>query len=188
MMDLHLEEPPRHSRRRVLGMLAGAAVGAALSRDVYAATAPADRRRLTFVHTHTSEHLDVVYAGPGGYHAHGLAQVNEFLRDFRTNDVHVIDPKLLDLLHALANSVRSTEPFHVISGYRSPRTNSTLRSHSSGVAKYSLHMEGKAIDIRLPGVALTRVRDRALGLARGGVGYYPGSDFVHVDTGRVRAW
>ena len=95
---------------------------------------------------------------------------------------------MLDLLHSLARSVGTTEPFHVISGYRSPRTNLALRGHSSGVARYSLHMEGKAIDIRLPGVGLTRVRDTALGLAQGGVGYYPGSDFVHVDTGRVRVW
>ncbi len=160
----------------------------ALSRDAYAAAATHGQRRLAFVHTHTNEQLDVVYAGPDGYHAGNLSRVNEFLRDFRTSDVHPIDPKLLDILHALARSVTSTEPFHVISGYRSPRTNSTLRSHSAGVAKYSLHMEGKAIDIRLPDVALGRLRDRALRLARGGVGYYPGSDFVHVDTGRVRAW
>jgi uncharacterized protein YcbK (DUF882 family) len=114
--------------------------------------------------------------------------VNEFLRDFRTSEVHEIDPRLLDLLHKLAHSVGASEPFHVISGYRSPRTNSALRAHSSGVAKYSLHMEGKAIDIRLPGTRLTQVRDSARALAIGGVGYYPGSNFVHVDTGRVRTW
>jgi len=188
MTDLEIEGPSRLSRRRALGLLAGAAVGMAFGGDALAATAIDSERRLAFVHTHTGETLDLIYAGANGYHAPSLVRVNELLRDFRTSDVHVIDPKLLDLLHALARSARSTEPFHVISGYRSPRTNAGLRAHSSGVAKYSLHMEGKAIDIRLPGVTLSRVRDKALGLARGGVGYYPGSDFVHVDTGRVRAW
>ena len=110
----------------------------------YCASAVANsERRLAFVHTHTGETLDLDYAGAKGYQAESLIKVNEFLRDFRTSDVHVIDPKLLDLLHALARSVRTTEPFHVISGYRSPRTNSTLRAHSTGVAKYSLHMEGQ---------------------------------------------
>lgn len=169
-------------------MMATVAIGVAVSRDLLAAPVSDPTRRLSFIHTHTHEELELVYAGPDGYRAQSLARVNEFLRDFRTSDVHVIDPKLLDTLHALARSSKSTEPFHVISGYRSPRTNSALRAHSAGVAKYSLHMEGKAIDLRLPGVSLGHLRDRALGLARGGVGYYPGSDFVHVDTGRVRAW
>jgi len=188
MIDAEAAEPSRLSRRRAIGLLTGAAVGMALSSDALAGAVAASDRRLAFVHTHTGETLDLVYAGATGYQADSLVKVNEFLRDFRTSDVHAIDPTLLDLLHSLARSVKSTDPFHVISGYRSPRTNSALRAHSAGVAKYSLHMEGKAIDIRLPGVALTRVRDRALGLARGGVGYYPGSDFVHVDTGRVRVW
>ena len=169
-------------------MLAGAAVGMAFAGEVHAASAIGSDRRLAFVHTHTGETLDLIYAGSRGYNTQSLAKVNELLRDFRTSDVHTIDPKLLDLLHSLALSVGTSEPFHVISGYRSPRTNSALRAHSNGVAKYSLHMEGKAIDIRLPGVRLTSVRDKALGLAQGGVGYYPGSDFVHVDTGRVRVW
>ena len=188
MLETEIKEPSRLSRRRAIGLLAGAAVGLALGRDAEAATAMEGERRLAFVHTHTGETLDLVYAGAAEYQARSLVKVNEFLRDFRTSEVHLIDPKLLDLLHALARSAKTTEPFHVISGYRSPRTNSALRGHSSGVAKYSLHMEGRAIDIRLPGVALTSVRDRARGLARGGVGYYPGSDFVHVDTGRVRVW
>ena len=187
MTNVEIADASRLSRRRAIGLLAGAAVGMAMSSDVFASAA-VESRRLAFVHTHTGETLDLIYRGAQGYRAESLLKVNEFLRDFRTSDVHVIDPALLDLLHALAKSARTTEPFHVISGYRSPRTNAALRAHSSGVGKYSLHMEGKAIDIRLPGVALTHVRDRALGLARGGVGYYPGSNFVHVDTGRVRAW
>jgi len=183
------EGPSRLSRRQAIGLLAGGAVGLALGRDALAAPAAIGvERRLAFVHTHTRETLDLVYAGAAGYQAQSLSKVNEFLRDFRTSEVHVIDPKLLDLLHALAKSMKTTEPFHVISGYRSPRTNAALRGHSNGVAKYSLHMDGKAIDIRLPGIKLNTVRDSALGLARGGVGYYPGSNFVHVDTGRVRVW
>jgi uncharacterized protein YcbK (DUF882 family) len=188
MNEAQIERPSRLSRRQAIGLLAGGAVGLAFGRDALAAPIIGGERRLAFVHTHTHETLDLVYAGAAGYQANSLLKVNEFLRDFRTSEVHIIDPKLLDLLHALAKSMKSTEPFHVISGYRSPRTNAALRGHSNGVAKYSLHMEGKAIDIRLPGSKLSTVRDSALGLARGGVGYYPGSDFVHVDTGRVRVW
>ena len=176
-----------HSRRTALGVLAGAALGALLpsSSEAKAAAAP---RSLAFWHTHTRESLEVAFADGAGYRAAGLTRVNAFLRDFRTDEVHTIDPSLLDLLHRLGGELHASEPFHVISGYRSPRTNLTLRSHSAGVAKYSLHMEGKAIDIRLPGVRLSRLREAALDLKLGGVGYYPGSDFVHVDTGRVRAW
>jgi uncharacterized protein YcbK (DUF882 family) len=188
MSEETVGRPSRFSRRQAIGLLAGAAVGMAFGRDAQAASFIGAERRLSFVHTHTNETLDLVYAGAAGYQANSLTKVNEFLRDFRTSEVHVIDPKLLDLLHALGKSMKSTEPFHVISGYRSPRTNAALRAHSDGVAKYSLHMEGKAIDIRVPGIALNALRDSALGLARGGVGYYPGSNFVHVDTGRVRLW
>lgn len=188
MTERELVVAPGLSRRRVLGLLTGAAAGLALGSDVLAASLSAEPRRLAFVHTHTRETLDLVYATGLNYAPQSLARVNEFLRDFRTSDVHVIDPALLDLLHALARSMKATEPFHVISGYRSPRTNAALRAHSAGVAKYSLHMEGKAIDIRLPGATLAAVRDSARQLARGGVGYYPDSDFVHVDTGRVRMW
>ena len=189
MPELETLALARPSRRRALGLLAGAAVGLAFNQTLGAAGAPvAADRSLAFLHTHTGEALEVTYAGAKGYLAKGLTRVNEFLRDFRTSEVHEIDPRLLDLLHKLAHSVGASEPFHVISGYRSPRTNSVLRAHSSGVAKYSLHMEGKAIDIRLPGTRLTQVRDSARALAIGGVGYYPGSNFVHIDTGRVRTW
>jgi uncharacterized protein YcbK (DUF882 family) len=176
-----------HSRRTALGVLAGAAIGCLLPGGAEA-SAPAPSRTLAFWHTHTREGLEVAFADAAGYRAAGLARVNAFLRDFRTDEVHDIDPGLLDLLHRLAGEVHAAEPFHVISGYRSRRTNGALRSRSAGVAKYSLHMEGKAIDIRLPGVRLSRLREAALDLKLGGVGYYPGSDFVHVDTGRVRTW
>ena len=117
-----------------------------------------------------------------------MSSINHLLRDFRTGDVHAIDPKLLDLLHALRSATGSRKPFEVISGYRSPVTNHDLRALSDGVASGSLHMKGQAIDIRLGDVKLTALRDAARALGRGGVGYYAESNFVHVDTGRVRFW
>lgn len=176
------------SRRTALRILGAAAVGVAVNPSAVIASPTAVPRALSFWHTHTRESLQVAFATASGYLDAGLTRVNAFLRDFRTQEVHAIDPALLDLLHRLRGELSASEPFHVISGYRSPRTNGALRAHSTGVAKYSLHMEGKAIDIRVPGVPLARLRDAALDLKLGGVGYYPGSDFVHVDTGRVRTW
>jgi uncharacterized protein YcbK (DUF882 family) len=143
---------------------------------------------LTFAHLHTAERLRVEYMDGVRYLPQALSAVNHLLRDFRTGDVHDIDPALLDLLHALHASAGSRRPYEVISGYRSPRTNTMLRSHGDGVASGSLHMQGRAIDIRLADVPLAALRDAALDLGRGGVGFYPASDFVHVDTGRVRRW
>lgn len=145
-------------------------------------------RVLRFAHTHTGEHLDVEYFSQGLYQPDALASLNHFLRDFRTGDVHAIDEGLLDLLHTLSGLTETSKPFQVISGYRSPKTNAMLRQRSEGVAAGSLHMQGQAIDIRLPDVPLTGLRKAALSLKRGGVGFYPASGFVHVDTGRVRSW
>lgn len=145
-------------------------------------------RELRFLHTHTGERLAVEYAGLDGYLPDALATVNHFLRDFRTGDVHDIDPSLLDLLHRLTTLTGSNRPFEVISGYRSPATNAQLRLRSEGVASSSLHMVGQAIDIRLGDVPLAALRSAALSARGGGVGYYPSSNFVHVDTGRVRFW
>jgi uncharacterized protein YcbK (DUF882 family) len=145
-------------------------------------------RELRFAHTHTGERLTVEYFGGGTYLQEALVTINHFLRDFRTNEVHTIDPGLLDLLHSLTDLTGSTRPFQVISGYRSPATNEMLRHHSEGVAAGSLHMKGQAIDIRLADVPLPKLRKAALAARRGGVGYYPASDFVHVDTGRIRTW
>jgi uncharacterized protein YcbK (DUF882 family) len=147
-----------------------------------------DVRGLSLTHLHTGEHLDVNYWEAGRYRGSSLHAVDRVLRDWRTGEVHEIDPALLDLLHALAAETGTSEPFHVICGYRSPKTNSMLASKSNGVASKSLHLVGKAIDIRLPDVPLKRLRDAAIRLQKGGVGYYPGSNFVHVDTGRVRTW
>jgi uncharacterized protein YcbK (DUF882 family) len=145
-------------------------------------------RRLCFHHTHTNEKLDLIYRDATGYRADTLAQVNQILRDHRSGESMAMDPALLDLLGDLYDVHGSRGEFQVISGYRSPATNDMLRGRSNGVVKNSLHMQGKAIDIRLTGVATSDLRDSALELARGGVGYYSSSDFIHVDTGRVRRW
>jgi uncharacterized protein YcbK (DUF882 family) len=162
--------------------------GFALAPLATADEAPPDRRSLTLVHTHTGETLSTVYFQNGNYLAPSLEHVNHFLRDFRTNEVHSIDPGLLDILFDLQAQAHHAGPFEVISGYRSPQTNAALRRQSSAVAEHSLHMEGRAIDIRLRGFATAKLRDLAIALHRGGVGYYAASDFVHVDTGRVRVW
>jgi uncharacterized protein YcbK (DUF882 family) len=145
-------------------------------------------RELRFTHTHTGERLAVEYFSGGSYLQDALATIDQFLSDFRTGEVHAIDPGLLDLLHSLAGLTESRQPFQVISGYRSPATNEMLRHRSEGVAAGSLHMKGRAIDMRLADVPLAKLRQSALALRGGGVGYYPASDFVHVDTGRVRTW
>jgi uncharacterized protein YcbK (DUF882 family) len=176
-----------HSRREVVraGMAAAGAVSALL---VAPAWAEASSRRVAFHNLHTGESLDAVYWEQGAYVSDALSAVNHVLRDFRTGDTYPIEPRLLDLLAALSNHVGAAGPFHVISGYRSPKTNAMLHEQSIGVASNSLHMKGLAIDIRLADVDLARLRQAALALGGGGVGYYPASDFVHVDVGPVRHW
>lgn len=147
-----------------------------------------DERKLSFYHTHTDRRLDVVYARGGEYLDEGLDRIEAFLSDFRTGDRREIDPKLLDLLYDLRAAVGSRGRYEVISAYRSPQTNEMLRGRSSGVASKSQHMVGKAIDVRLRDVPLKQLRDTAIEMRRGGVGYYPESDFVHLDTARVRRW
>lgn len=147
-----------------------------------------DERQLSFYHTHTDRRLDVVYARGGEYVDEGLDRIEAFLSDFRTGDRREIDPELLDLLYDLRAAVGSRGRYEVISAYRSPKTNEMLRGRSGGVASKSQHMVGKAIDVRLRDVPLKRLRDTAIEMQRGGVGYYPESDFVHLDTARVRRW
>ena len=175
-----------YSRRTLLGRALTVVPVIAIPRRLFAESARV--RALRFTHTHTGERLAIEYFSDGTYWPDALATVNHFLRDFRTGDVHVIDPELLDLLHRLAGTTESSKPFQVISGYRSPATNEMLRHRSEGVAAGSLHMSGQAIDIRLADVPLAKLRRAAFEVHRGGVGYYPTSDFVHVDTGRVRLW
>lgn len=145
-------------------------------------------RRLAFDNLHTGEKLDVAYWENGAYLPDALMAVNRVLRDHRTNEVHTIEPHLLDLLTALSLKTDQTPRFEVISGYRSASTNALLHAASGEVAVGSLHMQGEAIDIRMTGLDLSYLRNAALSLDMGGVGYYPESDFVHVDVGRVRRW
>jgi len=145
--------------------------------------------RLRFYHIHTGERLDVVYRRGESYDSDAEAQINQYLRDYRTGDVRDYDPSLFDLLHDLMVSLgRPDGEINVVCGYRTPLTNEFLRTHGHGVARHSLHMQAMAIDIRIPGVPTVKIRDAALALRRGGVGYYAASDFVHVDVGRVRRW
>jgi uncharacterized protein YcbK (DUF882 family) len=151
-----------------------------------AATAPA--RELAFHCLHTGDTVSAVYWEGGHYVRHGLAAIDHVLRDFRTGEVRSIDPYLLDLVHRLQLTMAYDGPVHVISGYRSPKTNAMLAQRSGKVAKNSYHVKGMAIDLRLPGRRLEDVRDIARQLGGGGVGFYPDSQFVHMDTGPVRAW
>jgi uncharacterized protein YcbK (DUF882 family) len=150
--------------------------------------ASAAPRRLAFHHTHTGEALDIEYSEAGRYLPDALSTIDHLLRDFRNNEVHPIDPALLDTLYALRQQTGSTAPFEIISAFRSPATNAMLAGKGGGVATRSLHLSGQAIDIRLPGVATADLRDAGMRLRAGGVGYYPDSDFVHIDTGRIRHW
>jgi uncharacterized protein YcbK (DUF882 family) len=174
-------------RRRFLGFAALSAAGFVTS-PVFGQTRPHGERVLAFENLHTGERLKTVYWADGRYLNSSMADINHILRDHRTNDIMAMDPQLLDLLHELSLTVESSKPFGIISGYRSPATNAKLRANSSGVAKRSMHMDGKAIDIRLPGYRLSDLRRAALSLRGGGVGYYPRSGFIHMDTGRIRSW
>lgn len=181
MHDHHLAN---RTRRRLLAGL-GALPLLLGGRFTYAQ--PAEPRALDFVHTHTDEKLSVVYFHNGDYLPDALSAVENLLRDFRTGERHPIDVALLDILHEL-RSAHGGGSFEIISAYRSPITNATLAGKSTGVARNSLHMQGRAIDVRLAGRDTGSLRDAAVALARGGVGYYPESDFIHLDTGRVRRW
>lgn len=146
-------------------------------------------RRLRLFHTHTGERLDIVYKRGYAYIPEALHKLDHFLRDHRNGTEHAYDPRVFDLLADLTASVgRPEAEISIICGYRTPWSNEYLRTHSTGVAKNSLHMQAEAIDIRLPGTRTADFREAALALRRGGVGYYPESDFIHVDVGRVRRW
>jgi uncharacterized protein YcbK (DUF882 family) len=149
---------------------------------------PRALRSLSFENTHTGEILQAIYWSDGAYRPDALSGINRILRDHRSGEVKEIDTKLLDLLHSIRERLGSCEPFHVISGYRSPATNAMLRRKGRRVAAGSLHTAGRAIDVRLPGTLLGDLRAAARAIGAGGVGFYPSSDFVHVDTGRVREW
>jgi uncharacterized protein YcbK (DUF882 family) len=177
------------TRRRLLqvgGALAGMSAAGVLARPARAGALTA--KRISLRNLHTGEQLESEYFRGGAYIPDALAAVQVLLRDFRNDQQHVIDPKLMDYLYDVARRMGVDPVFSVISGYRSPQTNAQLRERSGGVARHSLHLEGRAVDVRLAGVDCADLAGRALELARGGVGYYRKSDFVHLDTGAFRTW
>lgn len=145
-------------------------------------------RKIDFLNLHTNESLHCCYWEYGEYRQDGLNEINYILRDHRANEVYAMDRALIDLLQAIHDSVGSNAPYHVISAYRSAKTNEHLRKTVSGVAKQSLHVQGKAIDVRLPDIKLSQLRDVAISYQAGGVGYYQDSQFIHLDVGRTRTW
>ncbi len=175
----------RHHGRRDFFALATAGF---LSAPALAFGKQPEQRRLAFHHLHTGESLDVVYWADGRYLPDATSRIDRLLRDFRADKVHAINLKLLDLLVALRYRLQVEAPYHVIGGYRCPATNAMLREETTGVAANSLHMAGSAIDLCVPGTALAAVYRTALAMKAGGVGYYPRSNFVHVDVGPVRHW
>ena len=176
-------------RRRIIAFgLGAAALALSPLKGALAALPQSGTRALSLVSTHTNEHISAIYWRDGVYDKGALKDINYVLRDHRTGEIARMDPQLLDLLVELHRRTGSRKAFQIISAYRSPKTNAMLASASGGVAKHSMHMEAKAVDIRLYDVKLADLRDTALGMKAGGVGYYAKSDFVHVDTGRVRRW
>jgi uncharacterized protein YcbK (DUF882 family) len=177
------------NRRRVLlsgGALAGATLAARLTT---AEAKDADEsRHIELYSLHTAERLNIVYWRDAAYDAAALEKIEQLLRDFRNNERHEIDPKLLDYLTTVAAALGKEPKFSVISGYRSPQTNQRLHEKSSGVSEHSLHMQGRAMDVRLNGIDCAELAARAIELKLGGVGYYRASDFVHLDTGKFRTW
>ncbi|MEJ2525163.1 MAG: DUF882 domain-containing protein [Desulfuromonadales bacterium] len=191
MMNTINDSNPFYLRRRQL--LKAGLLGVVFCLNPLSARASlwegSDARSLSLVNTHTGEHLrQVVYWEKGAYLPDALQHINYVLRDHRTDQVHKIDPMTLDLMAAMSRKLEARQPFEIISGYRSPQTNAKLRKTSQGVAKNSYHLKGMAVDLRLPKVSLKSVRQAALELRMGGVGYYPQSQFVHVDSGPVRTW
>jgi uncharacterized protein YcbK (DUF882 family) len=179
-----------YSRRQFLSRMTGLAVaGAALAVAPQALAAQPAARSLAFEHTSTGQHMRITYAVGNRYLPEALTRLNAFLRDHHNGAIGRMDPRLFDLLHRLQLTLGADGPFEIICGYRCPKTNAQLRAKGrGGVAKNSLHMEGKAIDLRLAGTSLRDLRDAAVDSRIGGVGFYPGSKVVHVDTGPVRSW
>jgi uncharacterized protein YcbK (DUF882 family) len=174
------------TRRRLLRI--GASTTLALAAGPARALTPERPRSLGLQHLHTGESLRTVYWADGKYQPESLREIDHLLRDHRSGSATSMDLGLLDLLYELQTTVGSRRSYEIVSGYRSPQTNEVLRRQDRGVARRSYHMKGMAVDLRLPGCELAVLRRAARDLHRGGVGYYPDSDFVHVDTGRVRFW
>jgi uncharacterized protein YcbK (DUF882 family) len=174
-------------RRREL-LIVGAFGAAAGMLKSAVSLAGEDSRGITLTNLHTDEHLSIDYFRGGAYDRDALAKLEVLLRDFRNGERHEIDPKLMDYLVAVAKSAGREPKYSVISGYRSPETNASLHARSNGVSEHSLHMQGRAIDVRMAGIDCRELAAKAIELKRGGVGYYRASDFVHLDTGAFRTW
>lgn len=183
-----LTAPVDASRRRLLKGALIAAPAIVAARYSEPAEAASESRQIAFFNTHTDETLEIIYYSAGEYRKDALEKLNVVLRDHRTGDVGKIDPALFDQLVDVAHAAGADPRFEVISGFRSAASNEKLRAQGNGVARRSLHLDGKAIDVRLKGVKCARLCEVALDLERGGVGLYSKSDFVHLDTGRVRHW
>ena len=176
------------SRRYVISAAIPLALGAVLARPAFAVQVAEPSRALSFRHMYTGEQVTTTYKARGRYIQNGVAQIDHILRDWRTDETVAIDPKLLDMIWDMQKILGSRAPVDVISGYRTQETNEMLATTNSGVAEHSQHLFGKALDFRLADRGLDKIRRVAIALRRGGVGYYPRSGFVHVDTGRVRVW
>jgi uncharacterized protein YcbK (DUF882 family) len=180
--------PSAIRRRELLSLGAGLGV-AAIAAPAWALQLGDEApRRAALKNLHTGDAFDDVYFEEGRYLPDALAEAQRVLRDWRTGDEHFMEPSLFDALHAIRDRLETRAPFQIISGYRSPRTNAMLHARSKGVASNSQHTLGKAVDVRLQGVDLRNLQRAALDVKAGGVGFYPVSDFVHVDVGRVRQW
>jgi len=184
------------NRRSFLGMGAATLAGVVVPAVVAPASAANFKsgviskgaRRLSFRNAHTGESFSGVYRVGDKYLPEAFQQINTVMRDFRTNQVYPMDPRVMDIIYTVQRLSGRRTPFEILSGYRSPKTNTMLRNSSTGVAKKSLHMEGRAVDLRMDGFSTKRLRDLAVSLRAGGVGYYSRSDFIHIDSGDVRSW
>ena len=185
--DLSLHNP----KRRLFTAGIGVGLGMSMSTRAFAALPAAlsdPERRLRLTNAHTWEKLDVVYWADGAYIPEALGEINHLMRDHRANRVKAMDVALIDQLYVLISSLKTKERVHILSGYRTPETNAALRRNSSGVAKHSLHMEARAMDINIPTIPSRIIQKSAIAMKAGGVGHYPGPGFVHIDTGTVRSW
>ncbi len=187
---LDYELPADQGRRKFLKTFAVSTLAGLAAPGVYAAKSryPA-HKALALANLHTGEKIKAVYFEHGRYLPDAIKEIEWLMRDYRTDQAHRIDRALLDQIHELKHRLGvSHKPVQILSGYRSPFTNKQLRKQSRGVAKNSLHMQGRAVDLQIEGVNVSRLRAAAVAMGKGGVGYYPGSGFVHIDTGAVRTW
>jgi uncharacterized protein YcbK (DUF882 family) len=187
MMVMHNQSYLPANRRTFLKLGASALMAALCPWPAAAAVNPGNRI-LSFYNIHTKETLTTCYYANGKFVQRALGRISHIMRDHRTGDIQPVDPELLNLLHQIVLQIQPASPISIVSGYRSPRTNAALRRITGGVSQNSLHMEGRAIDFRIPGYRTDGIRELAIDLHSGGVGYYPANNFVHLDTGPIKIW